>query len=759
MKFRRMCDVLLSALISGVLYTGCGTPVEAQWQVPNNSIPVGRGPGVTGFNSVAGSAGTGLKCLVDTVPPTFGLCGTAAAIQVGSTQVLSGTNTAPLWNNAGILANSAVNSTWSTWQSLASGSIARTVFTKNQEIIRSVFDFGAVCDGSTDDTVAFQAAIDSVPQNGAVRNSGTVIIPDSVTNICIVNGPLDLNSKWNITVSGASYGGASNAGQATIQTAIGAGSRWIDARDGHGIGFENLNIITTNLAFTGFYIDSGGNTPANPGVTFGSLSDNFRMRNVRMVTSVVNGTATYLNLNQSQLVKLDNVSFDGEGTAILGADATTGSATSASFKDVKFIRQTTQPVLGCGDSWNFINPVFEPRADGSMRGLVNNSVSCRGVSLINAWAGDSQLGGGNWIQYLGTGLTVQGGLYAGNATGTNINLASTTTGINIRGVYFFGGLNGINFNGGAQAGCDISANHFASVTNPIVNAGAVSPTCRMDGNVPSTSLLGVNQIYVGQSAQDPIARTMSGDATLASSGALTLATVNANVGSWGNTTQVGTFTVNAKGLITAAGVATITPAIGSITGLGAGCATFLATPSSTNLRGCVTDETGTGALMFATDPSFTIGGVSVTRGQYPGVNAATDATAGNIGEYVEAVVNSPGVAITSGAQTTVATLAIPTPGDWDISGVIYYVPAVTTSMTRYAASISSATNTFQSAPGQFSDNPIAAFVSSGLSFNASVSTWRVKTTTTPQNVFLVGLTTFSVSTMSAYGRINARRVH
>ena len=47
--------------------------------------------------------------------------------------------------------------------------------------------------------------------------------------------------------------------------------------------------------------------------------------------------------------------------------------------------------------------------------------------------------------------------------------------------------------------------------------------------------------------------------------ALTLATVNSNVGSFGSTTQAGTFTVNAKGLITAAGSTTITPAWSSIT--------------------------------------------------------------------------------------------------------------------------------------------------------------------------------------------------
>lgn len=51
--------------------------------------------------------------------------------------------------------------------------------------------------------------------------------------------------------------------------------------------------------------------------------------------------------------------------------------------------------------------------------------------------------------------------------------------------------------------------------------------------------------------------------------------------------------------------ATGSVAVGNITGLGTGVATFLATPSSSNLASAVTDETGTGALVFATSPSLT----------------------------------------------------------------------------------------------------------------------------------------------------------
>lgn len=42
-----------------------------------------------------------------------------------------------------------------------------------------------------------------------------------------------------------------------------------------------------------------------------------------------------------------------------------------------------------------------------------------------------------------------------------------------------------------------------------------------------------------------------------------------------------------------------------VSGLGTGIATFLATPSSANLRSAITDETGTGALVFAASPTIT----------------------------------------------------------------------------------------------------------------------------------------------------------
>jgi hypothetical protein len=63
-----------------------------------------------------------------------------------------------------------------------------------------------------------------------------------------------------------------------------------------------------------------------------------------------------------------------------------------------------------------------------------------------------------------------------------------------------------------------------------------------------------------------------------------------------------------------------------ITSLGAGVATFLGTPSSANLAAAVTDETGTGALVFATSPTL----VTPTLGVATATSVATGPVFGTV---------------------------------------------------------------------------------------------------------------------------------
>ncbi len=109
--------------------------------------------------------------------------------------------------------------------------------------------------------------------------------------------------------------------------------------------------------------------------------------------------------------------------------------------------------------------------------------------------------------------------------------------------------------------------------------------------------------------------TTSGDATInTATGALTFATVNANVGSFGSATQCTAFTTNAKGLITAASATTCTPAIASVTGLGTGIATALGAAPNTNggvLLG-TTASVAAGAILIGAGSGIAPTGVNIT---------------------------------------------------------------------------------------------------------------------------------------------------
>lgn len=207
------------------------------------------------------------------------------------------------------------------------------------------------------------------------------------------------------------------------------------------------------------------------------------------------------------------------------------------------------------------------------------------------------------------------------------------------------------------------------------------------------------------------------------------------------------------------------PISSGVSGLGANVATFLATPSSANLISAVTDETGTGALVFATSPTLvtpvlgTASAASLAFSSTSGVIGTTtndNAAAGSVGEVIESTIGAgSAVALTSGGTSNIGSISL-TAGDWDCWGLVTFISAGATIYSALNCGINTTSATMPTAPSA------GAQMSLNITFPAGAAQvlpcgqrrFSLAATTT---VYLVASTTFTVSTASAYGYIGARR--
>jgi len=273
---------------------------------------------------------------------------------------------------------------------------------------------------------------------------------------------------------------------------------------------------------------------------------------------------------------------------------------------------------------------------------------------------------------------------------------------------------------------------------------------------------------------------LTGDATASGPGSatITLATVNSNVGSFGSSTAIPSFTVNAKGLITAASTNVVVAPAGTLTGTT--LASNVVSSSLTTVGGIAqnllpdannTRDLGVTGTRWA---NLWLGGNATVTGTISGSNFSGSSSGTNTGDVtLSAFGSSPnsngaslsGQALTlqpadasnpGGVSTTAQTFA----GNKRFNGILSVNGAATTvAQLEVAGNSLSGVNQIAIYTGGFVST--SAATTSVRGFSADVSTASSAFTSTFVSAFLGGVTAGSGSTITraqifdAFGGITA----
>lgn len=166
----------------------------------------------------------------------------------------------------------------------------------------------------------------------------------------------------------------------------------------------------------------------------------------------------------------------------------------------------------------------------------------------------------------------------------------------------------------------------------------------------------------------------------------------------------------------------------------------------------------TGFAALQAGDNLTITNLTSTGIQtFTGVTNASTASAGKVGEVISSTIAiASATSLTTATAKSITSISL-TAGDWEVWGNIGFIAAAGTLATILEGSISTLNNTQATSPngGAYFRNALAYTVAETQICPIGRTIINISATAT---YYLVGTATFSVSTLTAYGAIFARRI-
>jgi hypothetical protein len=527
----------------------------------------------------------------------------------------TGTGASGTWNisvsgNAGTVTNGVYTTDVGTvTNTMLAGSIANNKLTNSAITINGTStSLGGSVNVGTVTSVGGTGSVNGISLSGTVTSSGNLTLGGALTGVDLttqVTGTLPIsNGGTNATTASGARTSLGLGTSAVLDAAVALGTATLDASGTvplsqipasiqGGLNYQgtwnantNTPTLVSSVGSKGHYyaVSVAGSTNLN-GITDWNIGDLAvydgsawqKIDNTDAVTSV-NGFTGSVVLTTTNVAEGTNEYF-----TTAKARSSVSAGTGITYNSTTGVITNASPSLGgdvVGAASSTDNAVT--RFNGTTGKLIQNSAviiddsnNVTGVNSLTATTlvvNDNATLGGSNADSLAVNARISTDLEPATDNARDIG----TNGRNWRDGFFGRNLSTVNLAVTGTTSYDGAQGTSGQVLTSAGTGNTPTWTTPTTGTVTSVGGTGtVNGI------------TLSG--TVTSSGNLTL----------GGTLSGVNLTTQVTGTLPVANGGT------GITSLGAGVATFLGTPTSANLAAAVTNETGTGALVFGTSPTLT----------------------------------------------------------------------------------------------------------------------------------------------------------